>query len=204
MSKLRAYWSRFFLTAPFLRTAVETLVVFGLLMLFNILVYQTRVEEITVPAMLFFVNPCSALYYSLRLRIPDGRWYRRIGVDFLWLCGLALLLSPLGWLFTRIDLFGMYSSSPNLSTVTLIFIALLAFPYFFFRCAIRFIAWWNDLRQRRVIWSLVSSNLVTVALLQALVALPLTLALFFSQLGDIPFVQVAGSPLAQFLYRLQI
>jgi signal transduction histidine kinase len=204
MSGVTAFWFRFFMNASFLRTAAETLAVFGLLTLFNVLVYQTSAAEMTVPSMLFFVNPFSALYYSLRLRVPAGRWSRRIGLDLLWLCGIALLLNPLGWLITRIDLLGMYSGSPNVLAAELIFIALLAFPYFFFRCALRFIVWWNDLRQRRVIWSLVSSNLVAVALLQALAALPLTLALFFSQLGDIPFAQVSNSSLAQFLYRLQI
>lgn len=204
MSGLTTFWHRFFMTASFLRTAAETFAVFGLLMLFNVLVYQTSAAEITIPSMLFFINPFSAFYYSLRLRIPEGRWYRRIGVDLLWLCGLTLLINPLGWLFTHTDLRGMYSESPNTLTAEFIFIVLLAFPYVFFRCAVRFIAWWNDLRQRRVIWSLVSSNLVAVALLQALAALPLTLALFFSHLGDIPFTQVSNSPLAQFLYRLQI
>lgn len=204
MSGLTAFWLRFFMNASFLRTAAETLAVFGLLTLFNLLVYQTSAAAMTVPSMLFFVNPFSALYYSLRLRIPDGRWYRRFGLDLLWLCGITLFLNPPGWLFTRLDLLGMYSSSPNVLAAEFIFIALLAFPYFFFRCAVRFIVWWNDLRQRRVIWSLVSSNLVAVALLQALAALPLTLALFFSQLGEVPFAQASNSPLAQFLYRLQI
>lgn len=202
MSRLTAFWLRFFMKASFLRTAAETFMVFGLLLLINVLVYQTNAAEMTVPSMLFVVNPFSALYYSLRLRIPEGRWIRRMGIDIWWLCALILLLNPLGWLLTRIDLLGMFSGNPNVLMAEVIFIALLAFPYFFFRCAVRFIVWWNDLRQRRVIWSLVSSNLVTVAFLQALVALPLTLALFFSQLGDLPFVR--GNPLAQFLYRLQI
>src|SRR5690606_34852725 len=98
----------------------------------------------------------------------------------------------------------MFGYGNDMRDVDMLFIGLLGFSYLFFRVAIQFIMWWDALRQRRVIWSLVSSNLVAVALLQAIVVLPLTVALFTSTWADVSGAEIPNSALAHLLYRLQL
>jgi signal transduction histidine kinase len=203
MSQLTRFWSRFFLKASLLRTYAETLLLFMLLVLFTVLVYQSNTGYVTATSLIFLINPLSALYYSLRTRIPSGRWYRHIGLDVLWLIVPALILNIVVWLTARTLFADMLANSDDLRLIDILFIALMAFPYVFFRVAIRCIIWWNDLRQRRVIWSLVSSNLVAVALLQALIVLPMVL-LFFSNFIGNSFIETLDTSLAQWLYRLQM
>lgn len=202
MSRLTQLWSRFFLKASPLRTYGETLLLFLLLLLFTIVVYESRAGAMTVSSLMFFINPCCALYYSLRLRIPKGRWYRRIGLDLGWMAVITLCFNPAVWITTRINLFDGYSSEIGIQVEDWLFIGLLAFPYLFFRAAIRVMRWWDYLRQRRVIWSLVTSNLVAVALLQLLIVLPVAVA-FFNMVNP-AFVEIPGTLLAQLLYRLQL
>jgi signal transduction histidine kinase len=197
-------WTRFFLNASAPRAYLETLVVFGSLVVFTLLVYQSIVRDMTMASLVFLINPCSALYYSLRLRIPTGRWYRQLGMDVLWLAGPTLLLNPAIWLATRTFLLDMFANGSDMLTVSALYIGLLGFPYLFFRVVIRFILWWDALRQRRVIWSLVSSNLVAVALLQALIVLPLAILFYFSGWLDSSFVGITNSLAAELLYRLQM
>jgi signal transduction histidine kinase len=204
MSRLTQFWSRFFLKASPLRTYAETLLLFVLLLLFTIVVYESRAAEMTTTSLLFFVSPCSSLYYSLRLRIPAGRWYLRVGKDLIWLVIPTLLFNPLIWITTRMYLFGVYAPSTDVRAGDLLMIGLLAFPSLFFRVGIRVIRWWDYLRQRRVIWSLVTSNLVAVALLQVLVVMPLALIMFFSRIINPSALNIPGTLLAQVLYRLQI
>jgi signal transduction histidine kinase len=203
MSRLIHFSRHFFLKASLWRTYGETLLLFVLLLLFTILVYQTAARQMTVTSLIFFITPCCALYYSLRLKIPSGRWYRRFSVDLLWMAVPTLLFNPFVWIALRSALMDMFANSSDMRMVDFLFIVLLAFPFVFFRVSIRFIVWWNHLRQRRVIWSLVSSNLLAVALLQALVAIPLAI-LFFASLNTTPFEVVPNTVLAQFLYRLQM
>lgn len=203
MSRISRWGSNFFLKASVLHTYVETAVIFLLLLLFVMAVYQANARVMTLTSLLFFINPCAALYYSLRLRIPHGRWYRRMGFDLLAIFAPTLVFNPLVWIALR-------AAQPNIvasgSTITtdLLFIFVMAFPVFFFRVGVRFINWWHGLSQRRVIWSLVTSNLVAVAALQTIVILPTGVAIFFSNLGNSAFVEIPETPLAQFLYRLQM
>lgn len=203
MSRLTRFWSRFFLKASPLRAYEETLLLFMLLVLFMVLVYQSNTGYVTTTSLIFLINPLSGLYYALRTRIPLGRWYRRIGLDALWLIVPALLLNIVVWLTARTLFVDMFANSADLQLIDIFFVAIMAFPYVFFRVAIHCIVWWNNLRQRRVIWSLVTSNLVAVALLQALIVLPLVL-LFFSNFIGNSFVETLNTPLAQWLYRLQM
>jgi signal transduction histidine kinase len=204
MSRLIHFWSRFFLKASPLRTYAETLLLFVLLMVFIILVYESRAAEMTTSSLMFFINPCVSLYYSLRLRVPVGRWYRRVGQDLIWLAVPTLLFNPLIWITTRMSLFDAYAANTDIRTGDFLMIGLLAFPYVFFRTGVRVIRWWDYLRQRRVIWSLVTSNLVAVALLQVLVVLPLALIMFFSNLVNTSPIDIPDTLLAHLLYRIQI
>jgi hypothetical protein len=127
MSRLTRFWSRFFLKASPLRTYAETLLLFVLLLLFTVVVYESKVDEMIGSALLFFVNPCSSLYYSVRLRTPAGRWYRRIGLDLLWILIPTLLFNPILWLMTHMSLLGVY----GYGSINAVMLLLLAFPYIF-------------------------------------------------------------------------
>lgn len=197
-------WPDFFLKASPLRTYAETLLVFFSLMLFTITVYESRAAEMTTTSLLFFVNPCSSLYYSLRLRIPVGHWYQRVGQELIWLAIPTLLFNPLIWITIRMYLFDVYGQGTDIRSGDLLLIGLLAFPYLFFRVGVHVIRWWDYLRQRRVIWALVTSNLTAVAMLQMFVALPLALILFFSNILNWSLLEMPDTLLAQLLYRLQI
>lgn len=116
MSRLIHFWSRFFLKASPLRTYAETLLLFVLLMVFIILVYESRAAEMTTSSLMFFINPCVSLYYSLRLRVPVGRWYRRVGQDLIWLAVPTLLFNPLIWITTRMSLFDAYAANTDIRT----------------------------------------------------------------------------------------
>jgi signal transduction histidine kinase len=204
MSRLSYLWKRFFLKASVRRTYAETLLLFLVLAITMRLIYQANTGQVTINAVIFFVNPFSALDYTLRLRIPRGRWLRRFGLDWLALLVPTLILNPLVWGVMRAFLMVPYTASNDTQFLDLLFIGMMAFHYFFFRIGTRFLVWWNELRQRRMIWSLVTSTLVTVATLQVLLVLPLALAMLFSWAGDMTYAQIPASPFAQFLYRLQM
>lgn len=201
MSRLGGFWKRFFLRARPMRAYEETFLLFLVLVLLMRLVYWSNEGQITINAVSFFVNPLSALYYSLRLGIPGGRWYRRIGLDLLWIAIPTLVFNTAAWIVLRSMLMDTYNA--DLRLFDTLFISLLAFPYFFFRVSVRFIVWWNELRQRRMLWSLVTSTLVAVAALQVVIVLPLAAILYFATFGS-GLVDIPASPFAQFLYRFQM
>src|SRR4051812_33972455 len=101
MSRLSRLWNRFFLKASARRTYAETLILFLVLALSMRIIYQANTGQVTINAVIFFVNPFSALYYTLRLRIPQGRWLRRFGLDWLALLIPTLILNPLVWSVMR-------------------------------------------------------------------------------------------------------
>ncbi|MCA0453640.1 MAG: HAMP domain-containing histidine kinase [Chloroflexi bacterium] len=203
MSRINVFGLRFLLKARALNTFVETALLFLVLLLFVRMVYQAIAADMTFTALLFFINPCAALYYSLRLRIPQGRWYRQFAVDLLYLLMPTLVFNVLVWLPLRVTQTGFTSTSREMTALDLVFIITMAFPYVFFRVMVRFVAWWNELRQRRMIWSLVSSNLVAVAVLQLIVIIPISFAIFFSNFTNNPLIDLPDTPMAQMLFRLQ-
>lgn len=204
MSRVSRLWKRFFLCASVVRAYEETMLLFLLLVLLMRLVYWSNEGQVTINAVIFFVNPLSALYYSLRLGIPRGRWYGRIGLDLLWLAMPTLVFNTLAWIVLRSLLMNTSTYSNDVRFLDFLMISLLAFPYFFFRISVRFIAWWNELRQRRMMWSLVTSTLVAVAALQVVIVLPLAVILYFSSFGSSALLDIPASPFAQFLYRFQM
>ena len=204
MSRVSSAWKRFFLRASVVRTYEETLLLFLLLVLLMRLIYWSNEGQVTINAVTFFVNPLAALYYSLRLRVPGGRWYRRMGLDFLRLLVPTLIFNELAWVVLRSLLMDAPNYGGDIRVYDGLFISFMAFPYFFFRVAVRFIAWWNELRQRRMMWSLVTSTLVAVAALQVVIVLPITTILYFSTFGDATLLGNDTSPFAQFLYRFQL
>ena len=204
MSRLSSFWKRFFLKASVVRAYEETLLLFLLLVLFMRLIYWTNQGQVTINVVVFFVNPLSALYYSLRLRISVGRWYQRIGLDLLRLAVPTLIFNATAWIVLRSILLDPYTPSNNVRFLDALFISLMAFPYLFFRISVRFITWWNNLRQRRMMWSLVTSTLVAVAALQVVIVLPLMGILYFVTFGNGSLADIPASPFAQFLYRFQM
>ena len=204
MSRLSDFPARFFLTATATRAYAETLVLFLALLLVTTAIYGSEARVMFINSLLFLIDPCCGLYYALRCRVPGGRWLRRNWLDALWLLAPTLLFNGLVWALVRATQGEGFGFNDNSLGLDLLFMVSLAFPYVFFRCAVRFIAWWNRLRQRRLIWSLVTSHLLAVALLQALVVLPVTVGLAFSNLGGSAVERVPATPLSQFLYRLQM
>ncbi len=200
MFRLKHYWRRFFISASLLRTYTETLSLFSLLILITLLVYQTNVDGIINTSLVFFINPCSALYYSLRLGIRDGHWHERIAFDLLAITVPILLFNPLVWFMMRTYPNHFFM---NIHTDDWLFIALMVFPYLFFRTGISLFVWWNKVRQRRIIWSLLSSIFISVALLQITILLTLSIVLFFSNFNTDPLAQIPDNLLAWLLYRLQ-
>src|SRR5262245_50648080 len=117
MSRLIRLWSRFFLKASHLRTYTETLLLFMLMVLLTVLVYQSNTGYVTTTSLIFLINPLSALYYSLRTRIPLGRWYRRMRLDAAWLIVPALLLNIVVWLTARMLFADMLTNSDDLQVI---------------------------------------------------------------------------------------
>ena len=205
MSRLTRWASGFLLKGSAPRTYAETLLVFVLLVLLTILIYEDRAAQLYVTSLMFFIGPCAALYYALRLRIPQGRWYRRLLVDIFWLSIPAFLANGLLWGVARLALDDSLGFGELNTALDLLFLALFAFPYVFFRAAVRVLVWWNYLRQRRVMWALVSSHLIAVAILQALVLVPSALVfLAATNTGENAYTVAPATPLAQFAYRLQM
>jgi signal transduction histidine kinase len=203
MSRFLKSWSRFFMQAATLRTYAETLLLFFALVLFLWLLYGSGIQDVIVISLLFFLVPCCGLYYALRLRPPTGGWVWRIASD-----ALRIAVPCLGFhgaiLVYAHEVLKIFPAEAYRWEMDALFLALLAFPYVFFRIAVRVCVWWNGLRQRRLIWSLVTSHLIAVALLETLIVLPVVV-LFVSAGGiGIPPSRLSPYPLAQAFYRIQI
>lgn len=131
MSRINRRWSRFFLKASVLHAYVETSLVFLGLLLFVMAVYQANARVMTLTSLLFFINPLVGLYYGLRLRVPHGRWYRRVGFDFLAIIAPTLVFNPLVWIALRAAQPYIVASGSSITT-DILFVCVMAFPFFFF------------------------------------------------------------------------
>ena len=200
MSNLLSGWAKFFLKGSPLRTYVETLVLGSGLILLSMLIYDSEVETMMPTTLLFLVVPCCGLYYSLRLRVPTGRWYRRFAIDLLYLIVPLVVFNGI----LLVYVYRLLVSANDLQTgmAAVLFVGFYAFPYLFFRVSVRLLVWWNGLRQRRLIWSLVTSHLIAVGLLQALIVLPIVALIVGSMSSS--SLQLPSHPLVQVFYRLQL
>ncbi len=200
VSNFLSGWAKFFLKGSPLRTYVETLVLGSGLILLSMLIYDSEVETMMPTTLLFLVVPCCGLYYSLRLRVPTGRWYRRFAVDLLYLIVPLVVFNGI----LLVYVYRLLVSANDLQTgmAAVLFVGFYAFPYLFFRVSVRLLVWWNGLRQRRLIWSLVTSHLIAVGLLQALIVLPIVALIVGSMSSS--SLQLPSHPLVQVFYRLQL
>jgi signal transduction histidine kinase len=200
---MAAFLKRWRLNASPVRTFGEMLLVGGLLTLFSLLVYGLEAGYLFNSVFLMFINPSCALYFALRLCIPKGSWLRQAATELFLIGTVSATLYTL-ILYGLIPLVRSDMLTATEFAVQLLIAAFIAFPFAFFRSVARFLYWWGGLRRRRLIWSLVNSHLVAMALLQAVVALPLIL-LFILANDTIYFTGVVpDNPISQFAKRVLI
>jgi signal transduction histidine kinase len=175
----------------------------ALLSLVTALVYSEMYAALYSLSLIAFINPLCALYYALRLRPTRGSARWQIAVEAIGLCATALAVSAFGVFITqRVN--GRSVTDPATTEAILIMCLLLSFPCVFFRVSVRLWLWWGKLRQRRLMWSLMHSHLLAVALLQMAIVLPIMLITMAS--FDLTWLQtfLPDNPPAQLFYRLNI
>jgi signal transduction histidine kinase len=194
---------RLFQTAPIYRAYLETFAVYILLTLFILFLYGEYSINLYAISILFLINPTSALWYALRLRPFKGTRLRQtvLEIGFLALPGMAIYIVSqlIGAIF---DISTFVSPSGGI-WLWLLFIGVMIFPFLFFRGIVRLWVWWSRFRQRRLIWSLVHSHLITVGILQAIVVVP-AMVLFAFTSSTFYMVEGTGNPITNFVFRIQM
>ena len=197
---METFVKRSFLTGWLPRVWLEVLVVCGLLYLLSLAIYGSASHTIFGTALFLFINPTCALYYALRLRPARGRWYRQIAAEIAMMTFTASTIGALMWL-------GMKQSIvPDQADplTVMIYSVALGFPFVFFRVLSRLWAWWGKMRERRLLWSLVNSHLIAVALLQAIVVLPLIVALINMTSPQQLASELPDNPISQLAFRVLV
>ncbi len=149
-----------------------------------LLVNHARLTGAELGQGIFFTVPFVALWYALRLRLPDGRWWQRA----LWEMGWALFLSIVitaGWLALA-SVAGWWEVLDG-TRIGLLGIVLLLLSGgvqgLAFRVMVHFLHFWISLQRRRLVWALTQTQLWLVLLM----ALPVAGFLFFSVVQGRPF-----------------
>lgn len=197
------HWRAWFHRASFGRTLAEIVVLAVGITLIVRLVYGENFESLYALTLMFFVNPLCGLYYGLRLR-PLGRSKKsQVFWETLSLFALSMLLNLPGWwnLLTPEGNMQFASETPEM---LLLVGAVMAFPYLFFRVFARLAIWWAGKRERRLVWSLMNSHLLAVALLQMMVLIPILLLFLASSGGNWTNFTLGDNTLAQGFYRLNM
>jgi signal transduction histidine kinase len=202
LRQIGVYWMRFFQRASFTRTLLETAALSIVLTLITAVIYGQMLHTLYSMALLFFINPFCALYYALRLKPPSGGRIRQTLVEIIAVMTITAILNTPG---IAVVIASSLASLSNLDLVLVLGIGMLGFPYVFFRTLSRLSVWWQSLRERHLIWSLMNSHLVAVALLQGLVLLPVML-LVMNSLGRTEWMEeyLPSLPFAEFFYRLNM
>lgn len=195
-------WETFFQRAGFPRTVVETAAFSVLLTLITALIYGPMINNLYSMALLFFINPFCALYFALRLQPPSGGRIWQSLMEIFQITAITAILNSPG---IAVMFAANMASLPNLEILFTIGFGLLGFPFVFFRTLSRLSVWWQRLRERHLIWSLMNSHLLAVASLQGLVVMPIML-LVMSSFGRTSWMEeyLPQMPLAEFFYKLNM
>ena len=128
-----------------------------------------------------FLNVLLAFWLMLRLRIIEGIWGKKIGIDLLAALLLTLLTSlVLPWFFTLIG--RPMGRDPGYGGFSLL--GLISGPLFVgFRFGRYFWDWWQRKRQRKLVWELIHIQLSLVALIAILFILA---GILFLNLSNLP------------------
>lgn len=200
LSPIKPLWMRYFQRASLLRSYLEMLLFGAVLTLVVALAFGALFQTLYTMSLLFFVNPCCALYYGLRLKPVQGSVRHQLVGEFIQLCAAPLLISAINFTLWVLN---SESDPPTLFALGL-FAGVFLFPYIFFRSASRLLVWWRRLCAQRLIWSLMNSHLVAVALVQAAIITPIILLLVLSTDNAWMTANLSGNPLTWFFYRLNM
>jgi signal transduction histidine kinase len=207
VSVWRARWARYFLKASPHRTYSEVLALGVLLSLFSALLYGERGQSLYTLALMAFVNPLCALHYGLRLRVAatGGNGWAQFGYEAACLGGAWVICKFFGVAAVALGRLGQPDVGASDNFAPLLFMAVaLSFPYLFFRAFARFWVWWAGLRRRRLVWSLMHSHHLAVALIQSLIILPIMLHLMASSATPWIIDSLGTNIAGQFFYRLNV
>jgi signal transduction histidine kinase len=119
----------------------------------------------------FVLGELAALVLALRLRLPQGKRWRQIGAELAVATVFAVTISVLLGLIEPIVFLLQKPTEPLLIVImTVAGLPLLhGLTYLSLRGAVQVLRWWNDLRQRRLLWALTHDQLVVVLALMLLV-----------------------------------
>lgn len=194
----------FFQAASPARAILETLVVCACLTLFIVLLYGDSRRMMYSMALLFFINPSSALYYAVRVRPASGSWLRRTAAELVLMAVPSLIIFiVMASVLMRLVYEGSLSGGMGFGAEALILLAM-GFPFLFFRTVVRLLMWWNRLRARRLLWSLVHNQLLAALVFQSVIVLPIMIMIVFSDWAGTDTEFLPNWPVIQFAYRIQI
>jgi signal transduction histidine kinase len=203
MKRFRSLWQRAFQTASLARTVLETLLLGFALTLLSLLAYGTMADTLYAMALLFFISPCCGLWYALRLRPATGSKKRQFADELLCLLLTGVVICAVSLLLV-FDMNEGKVDEANFGVAVVFVCGTLIFPFAFFRVFSRLWIGWKRLRERRLIWSLMNSHLIAVALLQAIIIVPAMILLMNSSDLNWTSLYVPENSVSQWFYRLNM
>jgi signal transduction histidine kinase len=188
---------QFFKPAPLWRALLECLIL-GLLLVGLIRLVETRSPDENMINVIVSILVILALWMALRLRLPKGKWGRKLGYEILAtgaLVILVVLLIPALLLVVGISPF----QSAAGGTYTLVALSTgLIYPVL--RGLVLVWWWWQQKRKERLIWDLMHIQLSLVALVAlALISLGGIYVLVTSQNF---YFRESSTPLVRFILQL--
>jgi signal transduction histidine kinase len=158
-----------------------------------LLALRDELAQVNIDQGLFFTSAGVAVWMALRLRLPAGRWQRRLRIEI----GAGLIASA------PVLLYGVLlhniTASGGMPDVFFVFSGIIG--YVSFRVGAYLWLFWARLRRKRLIWSFTHAILTTVVL----VALFFVVVVTFATWGYNPvrgLVAEQPSPLASFAAEL--
>jgi signal transduction histidine kinase len=158
-----------------------------------LLVLRAELAPVNIDQGLFFTSAGVAVWMALRLRVPAGRWYRRLLIE---ITAGSIASAP-------VLLYGiLIRSITSIDALPDVFFLLSGIVgYVSFRVGARLWLFWERLRRKRLIWSFTHAILITVVLVALFFVGVLTLATWnYSPVRGLLAEQ--PSPLASFAAEL--
>jgi signal transduction histidine kinase len=152
---------QFFKPAGVLRSLAECLVL-GLVLIGLLPAIADRVENFLITNGMIFFNAILSFWLAIRLRLPKGKWGRKLGLEVVYAILLTLLIAVL--IPMLLLLVGLSPYQSSMSGIYVFWSLAISLFYLVFR-AVRYVwCWWQGKRKQRLIWDLMHIQLSMAAL----------------------------------------
>ncbi len=189
--------NRFFKPAGILRVLLECLIL-GLVLIGILPAIADRVENFLITNSMIFFNAILSFWMAVRLRLPKGKWGRKLGFEIVYTILLTLLIMVI--VPVLLLLVGLSPYQSAMIGVYVFWSLAITLFYLFFR-ALRYIwCWWQGKRKQRLIWDLMHIQLSMAALVA--VTLIILGGVFTVWNADQLYPHDVEGPLVSFVLRM--